>query len=296
MMAVFGWRKKKARNKTRARLGRSAKGDIGIFMALCGFGFFMVLPFVYSLVQSVKPLEELFVFPPRFFTVVHPTLDNYRQLGILTSNLWVPLWRYVFNSAFVTVAGTAAHVALASMAAYVLAKFKFPGSAWLFEMVVLALMFTGSVTAVPQYVVLARSAMINSYWAMILPAVAGPMGLFLMKQNMGQIPDAVMEAARIDGAGMWKGFWLVAMPVVKPAWLTLSIFAFQALWNGAGSNSIYTETLKVLPAVLSQIASAGIARTGAGAAAAVILMVPPVLVFVITQSNVVETMAHSGIK
>lgn len=275
---------------------RSRSVDLLIFLMLASIGAFMALPFVYSIVQSIKPMEEIFLFPPRFFWVNNPTFDNYRMLSQLASNLWVPFGRYLFNSVFISVVGTAAHVIVASMAAYVLAKNKFPGSVFFFEVVVLALLFTGPVTAIPQYIIMAKAGMIDTYWVMILPAVSAPLGLFLMKQYMMQIPDAVIEAAKIDGAGTIRTFSDIAMPMVKPAWMTLIIFCFQGLWNGSGSGFVYNESLKVLPTVLGQISSAGLSRAGVGAAVSVVLLIPPVLVFIISQSNVIETMAHSGIK
>lgn len=287
---------KRIRETKPKRLNRSVGGDGLIFLVLCAFGAFMILPFVYTIVQSIKPLEEIFIFPPRFFWVNNPTIENFRMLTQLTNNLWVPFGRYVFNSVFVTVVGSGFHVIVASMAAFVLAKKRFPGSVWIFEMIVLSLLFTGPVTAIPQYIIMAEMGLIDSYLAVLLPAIGGSLGLFLMKQNMSIIPDAIIDAAEIDGAGTFRIFWSIAMPVVKPAWMTLIIFAFQSLWNGSGSNLIYDEAKKVLPTVLNQISTAGISRAGVGAAVAVLLLIPPVGVFIITQSNVLETMAHSGIK
>lgn len=277
------------------KLNRSIGGNIIIFLMLALVGAFMALPFVYAVVQSLKPLEEIFLFPPRFF-VRNPTLSNYSMLGTLTSNLWVPFSRYAFNSIFITLVGTVGHVILASMAAYPLAKKKFPGSNILFQMVVLSLLFTGQVTHIPQYIVMAKLNFINTYSALILPPIAASLGLFLMKQFMSQIPDSLIEAATIDGASQIAVFWKVVMPYVKPAWLTLTIFAFQSIWNKTGMSFIYNENLKVLPTVLKQIAEGGIARAGVGAAASVILMIPPIITFVLVQSNVLETMGHSGIK
>lgn len=282
------------KSKTK-KLNRSWGGNITIFLMLAVVGVFMALPFVYAVVQSLKPLEEIFLFPPRFF-VRNPTWSNYAMLSKLTSNLWVPFSRYAFNSIFITVVGTVGHVLLASMAAYPLAKCRFPGSKLLFQLVVLSLLFTGQVTHIPQYIVMARIGFINTFSALILPPIAASLGLFLMKQFMTQIPDSLIEAATIDGAHQMQIFWRVVMPSVKPAWLTLTIFAFQSIWNRTGMSFIYDETLKVLPTVLRQIAEGGIARAGVGAAASVILMIPPIITFVLVQSNVLETMAQSGIK
>lgn len=278
------------------KLSRSRGGTVLVFLVLVIFGSFMALPLVYAVVQAFKPLEEIFLFPPRFF-VRRPTLDNFTDMFMLASNLWVPFSRYVFNSLFVTLIGTAGHVILASMAAYPLAKRDFPGKFLLFNTVVLALLFTPQVTGIPQYIVMARLGMINSYWALILPSLATPLGLFLIRQFMVQmIPDSMLEAAKIDGANEYQILWKIVMPCVKPAWLTLIIFAFQGIWNRTGMEFIYDEQLKVLPTVLQQMAAGGIARVGVGAAAGLLLMLPPIITFILTQSNVIATMAHSGMK
>ncbi|MDY5008022.1 carbohydrate ABC transporter permease [Candidatus Allofournierella merdipullorum] len=275
---------------------RSAAGTAVVFLILLFTSLLMMMPFVYSIVQSLKPMEELFAFPPKFF-VQNPTTENYQKLFQLTENLWVPFSRYVFNSVFVSVAGTALYILVASMAAYSLAFGDFPGAKLFNEIVVQALLFSSSVLAVSQYVILAKGRMLNTYWAVILPALSAPLGLFLMRQFMEQmIPKSMLEAAQIDGAGTFTTFWRVVMPVVKPAWLTLIIFTFQSLWSGAGNKYIYREDLKVLPTVLSQISAGGMARAGVAAAAAVVLMIPPILVFMAAQRNVLETMATSGIK
>ena len=275
---------------------RSAAGTAVVFLMLLFTSLLMMMPFVYSIVQSLKPMEELFAFPPKFF-VQNPTTENYQKLFQLTENLWVPFSRYVFNSVFVSVAGTALYILVASMAAYSLAFGDFPGAKLFNEIVVQALLFSSSVLAVSQYVILAKGRMLNTYWAVILPALSAPLGLFLMRQFMEQmIPKSMLEAAQIDGAGTFTTFWRVVMPVVKPAWLTLIIFTFQSLWSGAGNKYIYREDLKVLPTVLSQISAGGMARAGVAAAAAVVLMIPPILVFMAAQRNVLETMATSGIK
>lgn len=273
----------------------SAGGTVFIVFILVAFGSFMILPFVYSILQSLKPAEELFRFPPRFF-VVNPTLKSFTQLFTIANTSWVPFARYLLNSVFITVAGTLGQVLLASMAAFPLSKFKFPGSKLIFNIVVWSLLFTGGVTAIPTYIVMAKLGFINTHWSLILPTVGSSMGLFLMKQFMEQLPMSLVESARIDGAGQMTIWYKIAMPNVKPAWLTLTIFAFQGLWNNAGGNYIYKEELKTLPAALSQMTSSGMSRMGAAAAASVLLMIPPIITFLVTQSSVITTMAHSGIK
>jgi ABC-type glycerol-3-phosphate transport system permease component len=277
------------------KVNRSAGGTVLIFIILGLFGAFMATPMIYAVVQAFKPPEEIFIFPPRFY-VVSPTLKNFTMIGKLSNSLWVPFSRYLFNSVFVSIAGTAGNVLLASMAAYPLAKHDFPGRKMLFRLVTVALLFNGGVMSLAQYIIMARLGFINTYWALILPSAASTMGLFLMRQFMLQIQDALLEAARIDGAGEYRIFFTVVMPMVKPAWLTQILFAFQGIWGMTGGNFIYSENLKLFPTALDQIKSGGIARSGVGSAASLIMIIPPVIMFIITQSNIMETMAHSGIK
>lgn len=277
------------------KLNRTRSGNIAIFIMLALMGTFMALPLVYAVIQSIKPIEELFIFPPKFYAR-RPTLDNFRDLIDVSTNLVVPFERSVLNSVFVSLVSTIGHVIIASMAAYPLAKHKFPGHKVLFNIIVTTLMFSAPVMSIPTYIVMAKLHLINNYLSIILPSFASTLGLYLMKQFMTQLPESMLEAARIDGAREIHIFFKVVMPQVKPAWLTLVIFAFQASWNQTGGSFIYKEELKLLPTVLSQITADGLARAGVSSAAAVLLMLPPVVTFVITQSNVVETMSHSGIK
>ena len=280
---------------TRNKLSRSRLGNLVVLVLLAAMGVFTAIPFLFSIVQSIKPVDELFVYPPRL-TVSRPTLDNFAVLFNLTSSTWVPVSRYLFNSLLLTVCGTVGNVVVCSMAAYPLAKLKFHGRKLLFNLVVVSLLFTYEVTFIPNYVILSKLQMLDTFWALLLPAVATPMGLFLMKQFMEQIPDSVVESARVDGAGTLTLYWRIVMPQVKPAWLTLALFSFQGLWNREGLEFIFSEELKMFPTILKQVASSGVARAGAAAAAAVILMIPPIVVFLLSQSNVIETMASSGIK
>ena len=283
------------RIKKTKRVTRSTGGNILVFIMLVVLGGFMLLPVLYTVVQAFKPMEELFIFPPRF-TVQNPTLKNFKLIGQLVDNLWVPFSRYTFNSVFVSAAGTAGNVVIASMAAYPLAKNDFPGKKFLFKIVTVALLFSGGVLGLAQYIIMAKLHMINTYWALILPSVATPMGLFLMKQFMEGISTSLLEAARIDGMNEFQIYWSIVMPNVKPAWLTMIIFAFQGMWSMTGGNFIYKEELKMLPTALAQIQSGGIARAGVAAAANLLMFIPPVIMFLVTQSSIMETMAHAGIK
>lgn len=275
---------------------RSTGGNIGIFIFLSVISAFMILPMFYAILQSLKPIDEIFAYPPRFF-VRHPTANNYSQLLKLANSLWVPFSRYVFNSLYVSIFSTAIYIFIAVMAGYALAKGKFPGVALISNLVVWTMLFRAEVLAVPQYIVISSFKLVDTHASIILPAMASTMGVFLMKQFMiTAIPDSVLEAARIDGAGEWKIVRSIVFPCVKPCILTLVIFTFQSMWNNTGGAYIYTESLKMLPNALSTIIAGGIARAGAGAAVSVILMIPPIAVFLYSQSSVMETMSHSGLK
>jgi ABC-type glycerol-3-phosphate transport system permease component len=280
----------------RKRVTRSSGGDFASLVMLLGLGAFMALPMVYVISSAFKPLNELFLFPPRFF-VKNPTLDNFKDLAILMSESWVPFSRYLLNTLIITIFGTAGHVLLASLCAFAICKHRFPGSRVIFNLIVMSLMFAPEVTAVPNYLTISWLGWVDTYWAIIIPSWASSLGLFLMKQFMEQmVPDSLLEASRIDGANEWQVFWRVAMPTVRPAWLTLIILSFQSLWGNTGSTFIYSENLKTLPHALNQIVSGGIARAGVGAAVALMMMIVPVTVFIINQRNVVQTMGTSGIK
>lgn len=275
---------------------RSFGGDLFIHLLLLFFGFFMVLPMVYTISNAFKPFDELWVYPPRFFPRI-PTGTNFRDVFRLLSNADVPFLRYVFNTVFISVAGTAGHLILASSAAYAMAKLRFRGRNVMFRIVELSLMFNAPATAVISYIVMSKLGLVDNYLAYIIPAFAGTLGLYLMKQFMEQmIPDSLLEAGRIDGAGEIRILASIVIPLVKPAWMTLIIFSFFGLWNTGASTLVYSEELKTFNYAVSQIMAGGMARAGAGSAATVIMMIVPILVFVISQSNVIETMSTSGMK
>lgn len=283
------------RIKSRKKYGGSLGGDIAIFILLVLLGLFMLFPIYLSVIQSIKPPEELFLFPPKLYAMA-PTNQNFVDLMNTASNMWVPFSRYIFNSVLVAVVVTVAQLIFSSSAAYALAKVDFPGKRSLNKIIEVALLFTSTVLFIMQYMVMATIGLIDTYFAITLPFIATPMGLFLMRQFMGQIPDAMIEAAYLDGAGHTRICWQIVMPNVKPAWLTLMIFAFNGAWQITGYSFIYNEALKPIPTVLQQITASGIARAGVAAAAVVILMIPPMLIFLLCQSSVVETMATSGLK
>lgn len=284
-----------SKEKSGSGVIRSRGGSAVVFIVLLVSALFMLLPFYYAIVQSLKPMEEIFAFPPKFY-VRNPTLSNYRSLMQLTNSMWIPFWRYVFNSVSQTTIGTVLIIIISSLAAFPLAKCDFPGRNLIFKTVVTSLLFVGPITAVPAFIVIAKLGLYNTYFASIVPSLASSLGLFLMKNFMEQLNDSLIESAKIDGAGLVTIYYKIVMPLTKPAWITVMILTIQNLWGGAGNDYIYDEQLKSLPVALSQITASGMARSGASAAAGVVLMIPPFVFFVLSQRNVVQTMANAGIK
>ena len=277
------------------KLNRSMAGNTLLFILMAICGVFMALPLVMIVNNALKPLDELFQFPPKIF-VRNPTLENFSDLFVAMSDSWVPFSRYIINTLIITGFGTVGHVILASLAAYPLAKHNFPGKKILFSMVVLSMMFSWTVTQIPTYMIVSWLHINNNYLALILPAWQYGMGLYLMKQFMEQLPDSLMESARLDGANEFQIFWKIVMPNVKPAWLTLAIFQFQQTWSNTGSMYLRDEQLKPLQFALQQITGGGTARAGASAAVTFIIAAIPIIFFLVCQSNVIETMTTSGMK
>lgn len=277
------------------KLNRSAAGNALLFFIMGVFGVLMALPLVMIVNNALKPMEELFQYPPKLF-VRNPTLENFTDLFVAMNSTWVPFSRYLMNTVIITGGGTVGHVILASLAAYPLAKHNFKGKNFLFQMVVLSLMFSWTVTQIPNYMIISWLGINNTHLALILPACSYGMGLYLMKQFMEQIPNSLLESARLDGAGEFKVFMTIVMPNVKPAWLTLAIFQFQQMWGNTGSIFLRDEELKPLQYSLQQIAAGGTARAGASAAVTFVIAAIPIIFFLMCQSQVLETMTTSGMK
>ncbi len=270
------------------------------YVVLTALALFTMLPIVYMISTAFKPLEEMFLYPPRFL-VRHPTMRNFVDLLLAMDALTVPFTRYLFNSLFVTVTTVTCSVVLSSMAAYPLAKYpRMPGAQLFFSIIISALMFAPEVTQIPRYLIVDRLGMIDSYFGLIIPSLAGTYGLFLMKQFMEQLPIELIEAAKVDGASEWLIFWRIVMPLVRPAWITLTIFSFISTWNDFFTPLIFTrsEQMKTLPLIMSSIGGGPgvVARSGAVAAASMVVVLPTLIIFVLLQRYVMQTMAYSGIK
>ena len=285
----------KRRIQTR-RFTRSRAANIMYFVLIFSAGLFTMLPLIYAVVTSFKPLDELLLFPPQFF-VRRPTIENYVALPSLLSDQFVPLTRYLFNSVFVSVITTGLYILISAMAAFALSKSKLRFRNVLFMIVQFALLFNAYTLSVPQYLILSKLHIIDTYLVYIMPQMATTLGVFLMKQYIEvYVPDTLLEAANIDGAGYFRSFFRIVLPIVKPALLTLTLFAFRDIWALVPQGTIFSEQLKTLPMIMAQVTAGGIVRSGSAMAVSVIMMIPPVIVYLISQSNVVEAMSSAGIK
>ena len=272
--------------------------QIKFYIILIPMAVFMLIPIVYLFTTAFKPQEELFKFPPSIF-VKNPTWKNFQDLFALFQSSSVPAARYLFNSILVTVLTVVVSVVLAVSAGYVLSKKNFKGRKLLFEINTLALMFVPIAVTIPRFIIIVNLGLIDKFISNILPIIAMPVGLFLVKQFIDQIPDSLIEAARIDGAGEATILFRVVMPMVKPALATIGILSFQSAW-GATEASVYfinDESLKTFAYYITTFTSSGNAATqGISAASALIMFVPNLVIFIFMQSKVMDTMAHSGIK
>lgn len=260
---------------------------------------FTSLPIIAMISRAFMPLDELFLYPPRII-VRKPTLVNFSDLLTSLNASAVPFTRYIFNSLLTTIATVFLTILVCSMGAFSLVKYKPDGSKTIFAIILAALMFSPHVTQIPNYMVVNTLGLINSHWSLIIPKLAVAYNFFLMKQFAEQIPDTLLEAARIDGAGELRLFWIIAMPILKPAWSTLTVFAFVSNWNDYFSPLIYitSEAMKTLPVALQTLSGGAgvVARAGTIGAATLLTTAPTIIIFTIMKGRVMQTMTYSGIK
>ncbi|WP_370295783.1 carbohydrate ABC transporter permease [Rossellomorea marisflavi] len=277
------------------------KSQFKFYAVLIPLAIFMALPIVYIFSHAFKPIDELFAYPPRFF-VQKPTLQNFADLFAQTSTTGVPMSRYLFNSIIITTIVVTLTILVSTMAGYVLSKKRFKLKSTLFEINTIALMFVPAAVAIPRYLLIEKVGLINNFWVHVLPLLAMPIGLFLVKQFIDQIPDDLIEAAQLDGATDLQIFFKIIIPLVKPAIATIAILSFQIVWNSVETSTLYVndESLKTfafyMSTLASQVSGNNVAGQGMAAAASLIMFVPNLIIFVILQRQVMNTMAHSGIK
>lgn len=285
--------------KTRFNPDRFQTNQIPMYLVLVPLAIFMALPIVFIINHAFKPIEELFAFPPKFL-VENPVLDNFVKLGRQASAGGISISRYIFNSVIVTCSVVVASILMSSMAAFALSKLRFRAKNLLMEINNIAMMFVSVAVIIPRYLLVDHLGMINTYFAHVLPLIAMPVGLFLVKQFTDQVPDALIEAAVVDGAGYFTVYRKIILPMIRPALATVAILSFQSVWNNTETSTMYTnkESMRTLTFYMNTLASNtnAVAGQGVAAAASLIMFLPNLILFILCQSNVMSTMAHSGIK
>ena len=283
--------------KVRRKLKKVTFGWVVVYVLMISLAIVTSLPLVYMVVTAFKPLEELLRFPPQFF-VRRPVLTNFSDLFTTLDSQTVPFTRYLFNSVFTTVVTVVLTLIICSMGAYAIEKVRMKGSRLFSNLIVSALMFSPPAAQIPIYMIVARTGMMNTYWALIIPSLATPMYFFLIKQFVSQLPEPLMESARLDGASEFRILFSIVVPSIKPALATVTVFAFIANWNNANGSVIYItdQAMKTLPYALNTITANGLARAGAAAAASLLITLPTILVYLVMQRQVMKTMMFAGIK
>ena len=281
-----------------SRLRRVRFSGVLAAVILLAMAAFCMLPLYYMVIAALKPLEEQLVFPPLFY-VRRPVMQNFSELFGSLNSAEVPFSRYIFNSIITAGASVAGSVIVCSMAAYALSKIRVKGGNIIFSVIVASLMFSAQVTQIPTFIITKSINLVDTYWALILPKIAVAYNMFLLKQFADQIPDPLLEAATIDGAGEWKCYWRIVMPAMRPAWAAVIVLSFVANWNDYFSALIFMQSdqLKTLPLAIQLISQSGnVATLGITAAATVVMTLPTIVIYSIMQSGVVKSMAYSGIK
>ena len=285
--------------KTRFNPDRFHPNQIPMYLVLVPLAIFMAIPIVFIINHAFKPIEELFAFPPRFL-VENPVMDNFTRLSRQASAGGISISRYIFNSLIVTAAVVFLSMMMSSMAAFALSKLRFRAKATLMEINNIAMMFVPIAVIIPRYLLVDKLGMINTYFAHILPLLAMPVGMFLVKQFTDQVPDSLIEAAVVDGAGYFMVYRRIILPMIKPALATVAILAFQSVWNNTETSTMYTnkESMRTLTFYMSTLSSNtnSVAGQGIAAASSLIMFLPNLILFILCQSRVMNTMAHSGIK
>ncbi len=282
-------------NRTK-RQTRSKTGNAVVFFFIAILAVFSAVPLVLSIGMSFKPLNELYMFPPKLMPVV-PSFDSYRTLLNLMTSTWIPFTRYFFNTIFITIVGTIGHVLVASAAAYPLAKGHFRGRNIINTAVMFSLMFVTTINDIANYLIISVLGWTDTYAAIIVPMLGAPLGLFIMRNYISAaIPDSLLESAKLDGCNEMQSYFKIVMPLIRPAWLTVGILMFQQTWSQPHTLYIYSEKYKTLPYAISQITSGSLIKAGAAQAGAVLMLLVPAVIFIISQTKIVNAMATSGIK
>jgi multiple sugar transport system permease protein len=288
--------------RRRFRPGRALR-----YLVLSVGAVLFVAPFVYMVSSSFQPLSEIFSYPPKWFPT-NPTLDNYRQFF----GSGHQIGRWIVNSTITTGAITIAQLFFSSLMAYTFAKRKFPGRDFLFFLMLATMMLPVQVSVIPNYLILkviplaggnnimgvGGHGWLDSYWGIIVPNLVSAFGIFLLRQYMKSIPDELLDAARMDGAGHFRIYWKVILPLSRPALAALAIFTFQFWWAAffwplivVSSPELYT-----LPLGLALFQEQNRTVWNLIMAGSVVASLPLIVVFLVFQRQFVRGISVSGLK
>ncbi len=263
-----------------------------IHVALAGAAGLTLLPLLWMLAASIMPAGEATSLPPRLL----PSAITWEHYAALFTRL--NLARSLANSALLATAVTLISLLLNSMAGYAFAKFDFRGRDRIFRALLAALVIPGQVSMLPLFLMLKQMGCINTYWGVIIPGMASIFGIFLIRQYALSIPDSLLDAARIDGAGEFRIYWSLVLPACKPILVTLAIFTFMGTWNDfLWPLIILTDSdMYTLPVALANLVGEHVQDTELMMAGAVLTVLPVIVVFMALQKYYIEGILSGGIK
>lgn len=273
--------------------------QVPFLLMVAPVALFMLLPLVYIFNHAFKPFDELIEYPPRFF-VRRPTLVNVYELFQTSTTTGIPVSRYLFNSIVITIIVVVLSIFLSTITGYALSKLKFHIKGTISKINTLAMMFVGTAVIIPRYIIIEQLGFIDNFFVHIIPVIAIPVGLFLVKQFIDQIPNELLDAAKIDGASSFTIYLKIILPLIKPAIATIAILSFQSVWNNADISATYinTDSLKTFAYYMATLSSSSnvVAGQGMNAVASLIMFLPNLIIFIFLQNKVMSTMVNSGIK
>lgn len=277
----------------RFRWGSLARHAL-LYAILVFIAILVVAPLLWMLSTSFKPRAEWFMRELHWLPL-NFTWENYRQLF---DNPAIPIFRWFFNSVLIATLSTVLVLVVSSLAAYAYARMEFPGRKLLYGLLLVTLFMPGIMFLVPNFLTVHALGIMNSYWGVILPGLAGVFGVFFLRQFFGSIPEALEEAAEIDGANKFQIFTLIVLPLSKPALATLGILTFLGSWNDFlwPLLILRDRSLMTLPPGLSTLQGAFTTEYGLMMAGAVVVAVPVLILYVLLQRYIVESVASTGIK
>ena len=254
--------------------------------------FIMIVPFVWMIVTSFKPLDEINTYPPSFF-IRKPTIAAYAELFRI-----IPMGRYLLNSLFVTSAITLANIFFCSLAGYAFAKHRFFGRDKLFLLLIGSMMIPWQVNLIPGFVIIKKFGWLNSFYGLIIPAMSGAFGIFLLRQFIMTIPDDLIDAAKIDGCSEFTIYRRVILPLIQPALASLAIFTFMGQWNNFvwPLVIIYSSKMRTIPLALSVLNGQFGTNFAMVMAGAVVATTPVLIVFIAFQKYFIKGIALTGLK